>query len=245
MTSSGSLRRAVVATTIGSFSIAALLGVLALLGSGDFGDGQARILLTTLTVGVSSVAVLCYLATGGTPYERVGLTGGIVVFIPLLTSLILIWGDNSFDEDGLLKTFGVGFVLAATLAQVSLLLVLTRGHKSLRALLVSTLALAGLLAALVSAAILGVEGGGWWRLIGIVAILDVLGTVVAIALGAFGRVGGQKAPGPLTTSAAAIVLPAPLALALDERSRLTGRSREDLAAEALARYLDSGGPRTR
>ena len=241
MTSSGSLRRVVVLTTIGSFSIAALLGVLALLGSGDFGDGQARVLLTTLAVGVTSVAVLCYLATSETPYERVGAVGGVPALVALVAALMLIWGDNAFDDDGVGKTFGIAFVLAATLAQASLLLVLAGSRDNLRVLLVATLGLAGVLAALVSAAILGAEGGGLWRLIGIVAILDVLGTVVAIAIGAFGRVvdqssaAGSASTGPRGT----VALEAPLAEALDERAHRTGRSREDLVAEALTRYLEA------
>ena len=35
------LRRTVVATVIGSFSLAALMGILALLGAGAFGEGEA------------------------------------------------------------------------------------------------------------------------------------------------------------------------------------------------------------
>lgn len=248
MTSSESVRRLVVTTTIGSFSVAALLGVLALLGGGDFGGGQARVLLTTLAVGVSSLAVLCYLSTGQTPYQRVGVVGGIVVLVPLLTSLALIWGDDAFDGGvGLWRTFGIGLVLAATLAQASLLLVLTGARESLRALLVATLVLAGLLAVLVSAAILGAEDDGLWRPIGIVAILDVLGTVVAIALGAFGRVTGRVAGrdgdvSDRTPTSRTVVLDDRIAEALDERARRTGRAREDLVAEALARYLGSESP---
>ncbi len=247
MTSSGSLRRLVVLVTIGSFSVAALLGVLALLGSGDFGEGQGRVLATTMAVGVSSVAVLCYLATGGTPYERVGIAGGVTVLVPLVTALVLIWSDDLLGaDDEVLRTFGVGVVLAATLAQASLLLVLTGARETLRVLLVVTLVLAGLLAVLVSAAILGGEGDVLWRAIGIVAILDVLGTVVAIALGAFGRVAGRVAgqdpslPDRTATSRA-VALDDSLAAALDERARLTGRTREDLVAEALTRYLELPG----
>jgi len=51
------LRRLILAATIGSFSIAALMGVVALLGGG-FGDDQWRVLTTTLVAGFASVAVL-------------------------------------------------------------------------------------------------------------------------------------------------------------------------------------------
>ena len=59
------IRRWIVRLTIGSFSVAALMGIVALLGGGEFGETEGRILLTTLLVGVVSIAVLCYLATAG------------------------------------------------------------------------------------------------------------------------------------------------------------------------------------
>ncbi len=244
MTTPGSLRRVVVTTTLGSFSFAALMGVLALLGSGDFGEGQARVLGTTLLVGVSSIAVLCYLATAETKFQSIGVVGGFAVLLPLLTGLWLIWADYSGgDSEAMFKAFGVGVVVAATLAQASLLLGLAGARESLRGLLLVTLALAAVLAALVSLVILGGDDGdGLWRFIGIVAILDVLGTVVVIALGVVARIGQPAGPadpaGPAGPSGPAEVqLPGPLAAALDVRAARSGRTRDDLVAEAVARYL--------
>lgn len=247
MTTPGSLRRLVVTTTLGSFSIAALLGVLALLGSGDFGEGQARVLGTTLLVGLTSVAVLCYLATSETAYQPVGVLGGFAVLVPLFTGLWLIWADYSgSDSDAVWQSFSVGIVAASTLAQASLLLGLVGANRPLRPLLLTTLALAGVLGVLVSVVILGGDDGDiLWRVIGIVAILDVLGTVVSIALGVVARVGGSPTTGGAaasSTGAATIALPGPLAAVLDERSRVTGRTRDDLVTEAVARYLESTQP---
>jgi len=47
-------RRVVTTLTIGSFSVAALMGIVALLGGGDFGENEARVLLTTLTVSLAA-----------------------------------------------------------------------------------------------------------------------------------------------------------------------------------------------
>ena len=55
-------RRIVVILVIGSFSVAALLGIIALLGGGELGETEGKVLLTTVIVGVESIAVLCYLA---------------------------------------------------------------------------------------------------------------------------------------------------------------------------------------
>ena len=69
------VRRLVVFLTIGSFSIAALMGVIALLGGGSFGEREGQVLMTTLIVGTTSVAMLCYLATSGTRFQVVGASG--------------------------------------------------------------------------------------------------------------------------------------------------------------------------
>ena len=52
-------RRIAATLTIGSFSIAALMGIVALLGGGDFGEGEGKIVLTTLIVGSASICMLC------------------------------------------------------------------------------------------------------------------------------------------------------------------------------------------
>ncbi len=76
------VRKVVVRLTIGSFSVAALLGIAALLAGGRFGETEARILLTTLLVGVVSIAVLCFLATAGKRFQLVGVAGGVTVLVP-------------------------------------------------------------------------------------------------------------------------------------------------------------------
>ena len=67
--------------------------MIALIGGGAFGATEGRVLLTTLLVGVASVAVLCYLATAGTPYQWVGVVGGVVLVAPVVTALFMIWHD--------------------------------------------------------------------------------------------------------------------------------------------------------
>ncbi|CUR60272.1 conserved membrane hypothetical protein [metagenome] len=226
-----SLRRSIVAVTIGSFSIAALMGVVALLGGGSFGEGEGKVLLTTLIVGSASVAVLCYLATADTRFQAVGVLGGVVVLVPLTTALWMVWAEFDDVSEPLWKTFGVGLVLAATLAQASLLLALAGRVPSLRWLLVVTLGCAAVLAAIVSVLIVAEVGDtdSMARVIGILAILDVLGTVVCIALGVFGRI---RQP-----AVEQIVLPADLRARLSARAAETGRSTNDLLVEAAERYL--------
>lgn len=232
------VRKVVVRLTIGSFSAAALLGIAALLAGGRFGETEARILLTTLLVGVVSIAVLCYLATAGKPFQAVGVAGGVTVLAPLATALLMIWGQGLADEPAVFKTFAVGAIAAASLAQASLLLALCdRGRRLVRRLLAATLVFAGLVAVMTAVLVLadGDNFPDWYfRLLGVIAILDVLGTVTVAALVKFG-------PSETSPEAATLTLPPVLGARLAEAAAAQGRSPSDLAAEAIERYLGGAG----
>lgn len=219
--------RAILAIAIASFSLAALMGIVALFG-GDFGETQARVVLTTLIVGCTSMAVLCFLATADTRWRWVGLVGGCVTAVPTLTALMLTWRDWDHVPQGLVQTFFVGLVVALTLAQVSLLLALA--GRAVPWLLWSTVAVAVALACLVCGQIVAENtSDGLLRLSGALGILDVLGTVVTIGVARFGR--------PRDGGRERVDLPADLAGVLRDRAASSGRTRDDLVAEAVRRYL--------
>lgn len=224
-----SLRQTVVVVTVGSFSVAALLGIAALLGGGDFGDTEARILGTTVVSGCASMLALTYLAAYGGRYGVLAVVGGAADLVAACCALVLIWGDTSGTPDTLLKVFGVATVVALTLAQCSLLGAVTSRRPSLRPLWWATAGLATVLGATVCALILGMEAGdGTARFIGVVAILDVLGTLVLLALGIF----GADESGALT-----VTLSSEASARLRDEASLTGRPVHDLVEDAVARYL--------
>jgi hypothetical protein len=230
----GTVRTVVVRTTIGAFSLAALLGIVALVGGRAFGSVEGRVLLTTLLTGVVSVLVLCYLLTADTRYRAVGAVGGATVLVPLVSALFLIWYDYETDPPvPLARTFGVGTVAALTLAQASLLLAIgAAAGPVVRRFLLATLALAGILAVQVSALVLGLHAHpDYLRLLGVVAILDALGTVVVAALTRFGA--GARAP----ASVATVVLPASVVERAGQRAAATGASVEEVVAAAVEAYL--------
>lgn len=233
MTATRGVRTQIVRLTIGSFSVAALLGVVALLGGGAFGRTEGRVLLTTLLVGVASVAVLCYLATGGTAYQLVGVAGGMAVVVPVLTGLVLIWADLGADGSDLVgRGFGVGTTVAATLAQASLLLAIgARGRPAVRWLLAGTLVLATVLAVALSVILVTQDDppGVVLRGMGVVAILDVLGTVVVSALSRFGAPAGTVS----------VTIPATLVARLD--AARDGRSRDEVVRDAVEAWLATSG----
>lgn len=223
----------IVRITIASFSVAALMGVTALITGNGFGDTENRILLTTLLVGVASVVVLCCLATADTSAQPVGIAGGLAAVVATGAALVIIWASWETEPPlALGRTFGVAAIAAATLAQSSLLLTIGphRTRLVLR-LLAGTLVMAAVLAGLTSALVLGFEphGSGYPRLIGVVAILDVLGTVVVAALAKFG--------GRAERATAGLQVPDDLAARVVAEAAATGRRPEEVLRDALEEAL--------
>ncbi|GAA0610718.1 hypothetical protein GCM10009547_10950 [Sporichthya brevicatena] len=232
------MRRVVVNTIIGSFSLAALLGIIALLGGGDFGKTEVRVLLTTLVVGVQSVAALCYLSLADSPrYRWVGVAGGAISLVCSVIALILIWGGE--DSEPLLRAFFVTLTVAATLAQTSLLLALA-GRERIGPLLGATLAVAAGVAGLIVGPVLEIgsdPGGGYARLLGVLGILDVLGTVVVIATAVFARARADDSPAPPSVDAEPRLLSTALEVRVREAAKERGTSPAQLISDALDQYL--------
>jgi hypothetical protein len=220
------LRRIVLVVTIASFSIAALMGIGALLAPGEFGETGVKVLLTTVVVGCASVVTLCCLTVVGGRFQVVGVTGFLVAVATGGLGLFLVW-DWSGDLPGsVYKTFGVAVTVALTLAQISLLLGLAGLRRTLAPWMWSTVALALVVAALVSRMITGHEPtDSYLRTLGVVAILDVLGTLVTIAIGVFGR----------DDEALSVTLPPAVASRVRAASAESGRPVRDLVDEALTR----------
>ena len=102
-------------------------------------------------------------------------------------ALWLTWGGAEPIQMPSGTSSGSRVTIAATLAHACLLLALDRGR--LRLLLTGTLVAMAIVAGMICNAIVNGENLGdlYWRTFGVVAILDVLGTVVFAALGIFGR----------------------------------------------------------
>lgn len=237
------LRQPVLNLTIGAFSIAAFMGVVALL-SGSFGETQVRILLTTLVVGVSSVCMVCCLGTWGTSYAPVGALGQLSLVLPVVTGLTLIWVElDHGGQEGFAQAFGIGCVLALTMAQVCLLLALAGGRVELSVPLWGTIAVGALLAFILCMVIVGdLDDEGLWRLIGVLAIMDVLGTLVTTALAKFGGRDEASAAAVAGSSADRALepwLPEELELRLRARAREAGIPASTLLTEAVRAFLDA------
>jgi hypothetical protein len=225
-------RRIAVIAIVVSLSATALIGIVTLL-SGDFGETQGKVLLSTLLIAGFSITVLCHLAVVGRALQVVGFIGVGVSTVALAVGLVLIWRDwyAADDTDFLLKTLGVSSVLAISFAHANLLLLLgQRRNQVVRLLLYATVALIAIVALMLC---LPIASGGeipedpdiYWRVFGVVAILDVLGTIVLPVTGRLLR-DDRAARLELTLSA-------DLDARLGAAAQAAGSSKEEAAIAAL------------
>lgn len=109
-----------------SIALSALMGIWAII-SGEFGDLQGKILLTTLTVvGTSILGLACgaFLESPraqNSTLKAVPAAGIIIAVLCALASVWLIWGSSGRSENGLFKLFFITLIFAFSLAQLSLL----------------------------------------------------------------------------------------------------------------------------
>jgi hypothetical protein len=177
---------------------------------------------------------LCDLAVLGRRVRAVGIAGLIAAVLSLITALLLVWGDSSSEL--VVKTFALAGIAAVSIAHASLLLLLSeRRRPAVRIGLWITVALIALLLALLYVAILSdgeVWSGGYTKLVGTVAILDVLGTIVVPVVSLFLR---DNAAGASLT----VTVPPALAARLGGAAQASGMSPEQFAIEAITRRLEA------
>lgn len=252
----GAARKGAIYGIIVSFSLAAVVGIIALL-SGDFGETQGRIVLTTLLLGATSITALCHLAVADRAMRIVGFVGLAASTVTLATGLVLIWRDwDSLGFEDWLKIFATAGIIAVSFAHANLLLLLAgRRRAVIRIGLMITLAMIAIVAIMLIVPIVSegdIPGSAheewYWRLFGVVGILDVLGTVVVPVLAIFVRdapavavadaMGADALPlAPAPAGHLALALPADVAQALEQRAAADGVDAADAAVAALRRGL--------
>lgn len=106
-----------------SIALSALMGIWAIV-SGEFGEIQEKVLLTTLTVvGTSTLGLACgaFLEnSSGSRLKTVPLVGIAFAVLCASISFWIIWTSFRADEE-LYKSFFVSLIFAFSLAQLSLL----------------------------------------------------------------------------------------------------------------------------
>ncbi|MBC3192467.1 hypothetical protein H7X46_15485 [Pseudonocardia sp. C8] len=198
-------RRAMIVAVVGSLVVASAMGIVALL-SGEFGDLQGRIVLTTLVVAAFGTTALCHLAVVTRAVRVVGFVGLAGSVGAAACALVLIWRDwdvPSGGEEGLFKALIVLTILAVSLAHANLLLLLSgRRHAAIRIGLAVTLIAIAVVAVMIVIPVLtdgevpGSDDGWYWRWLGVAGIVDALGTIALPVLGLVLRPPRTDPPGP-------------------------------------------------
>ena len=219
------LRRVVVGVIIGAFGIAAVLGIVVLLGV-DMGETAFRVLSTTAVIGSFSVGVLCCAALIGRSAQLFGIVGVVVTVVAAALTVWSIWGDLSSVWDSFFRVLWTGIAASASFALASLLLLLSdRSRSAVRAGLWITLALITVLLALTLYLIWArdIAWDDFGRFYGVVAILTALGAIVVPVMSLL-----------MPDRQAASALPPGLADRLVAVAQERGISVEELVAPVLA-----------
>lgn len=185
------VRRAAIWTVIVSLVITALIGIYTIV-SGEFGETQGKVMLTTLAVAGFSILALCHLAVFGRDIKVFGWVGIGTSGVALVLAATLIWWDWSSDlylpSDlylNLTKSFAVSALVAVSLAHANLMLLLRNSPlRWIRTALSIALVFITIVPALVIPVIL-TEGTFpplsfqevYWRFFGVILILDALATI--------------------------------------------------------------------
>ncbi len=168
-------------TMIVSLSISALIGIIVFL-FGDFGDTEFKLLMTTLTIGSYSLTGLCCSVL----YEKrkfipLSLFGMAVSIIGFLFTVLVIWETIDIENDFTWKALIIFIVLAGSTAHSCLLLLIKPEKSLVKGALSATLIFISIVALMIVILVLdktGNIGEFYFRLLGVFAILDVLGTIV-------------------------------------------------------------------
>jgi hypothetical protein len=185
------VRRIAIWTVIISLVVTALIGIYTIV-SGEFGETQSKVMLTTLAVAGFSILALCHLAVFGRDVKVFGWVGIGTSGVALGLAATLIWWNwtdyMSEPRDlylNLTKSFAVSALVAVSLAHANLMLLLQNSpFRWIRTALSVALVFITIVPALVIPVLL-TDGtfppmsfqDVYWRFFGVILILDALATI--------------------------------------------------------------------
>jgi hypothetical protein len=192
----GKTGRVLLYVAIITFCGAAVASIIVIL-SGGFGDTEAKILLSSFSIAAYSLAGLIATARFGRRPAFLAPLGLGGAALGLALTFALIWTEA--DSETLWRVTLSVMVITGAVAHANLLLGSQARRDPAALLLKATLAVSALLTALIVIPILaGSEpDGGYWKLIAVLAVLLVLGTLVVPIVRKMSDAGAEPmAPAP-------------------------------------------------
>ena len=166
-------------TFIAALSVSALIGIIIFL-FGDFGETEAKLLGTTLAIGGFSITALgCSTIHEQDEFRAFSLIGMLISVFGFLFTVCAIWALFDSDHKWVAQTVFTFIILSVSTAHGSLLLQIKAKSKLIRNALIATIVFISIVTAmLIKATINDFEDSDFFfRLLGVFAILDVLGTI--------------------------------------------------------------------
>lgn len=182
MQSSKRLKTIFLRTLIGAIAIAAFIAN-GLFLFGSFGDLEIRILITTLALGGFSLTALCSSRIYSKPQlQSFSLTGMAVSVIGFILMVIFVW--ELWDTDWSWRITADFIILSVALAHISLLLLIAPQTTLINWIRNITFVCIGIVGLML---IWGISnefenGEFFFRMLGVFAIMDVLGTILVPVL---------------------------------------------------------------
>jgi hypothetical protein len=175
-----SIRRVFTMSLIASLSISALIAIFVFL-FGNFDETETRLILTTLTIGGYCLTGLCSsVLYDKNKYFPFAFSGIIVSVFGFLITTAAIWEIIYFSD--VWKSVLIFIILAMSIAHASLLLLAQSGKNSVGICLSATIIficfVAFMLIYLVLNEFPNQTSEFFYRLLGVFAVLDVLGTII-------------------------------------------------------------------
>lgn len=165
-------------TLVIALSISGLIGIFIFL-VGDFGETEAQLLLTTLSIGGFSLTGLCSTTIQNrNNLKSFSIIGMTVSLIGFLFTIGAIWEFVDFED--IWRVVMIFIILSVAIAHASLLLQIRPKTDNIKYLLIATLVFISFVTIMLIKSTLTEfdESEFYFRLLGVFSILDVLGTIV-------------------------------------------------------------------
>ncbi len=164
-------------TMIIALVISAVIGIIIFL-VGEFGETEIKLLLTTLAIaGYSLTGLSSSTIHNHTKFKSFSVIGMLVSVLGFLTSIILLW--EIIDPDDMWQTVLIFIFLSISIAHISLLLQISPKTNNIKYALIGTIVFISIVALMLIKSTINEfeENEFYFRLLGVFAILDVLGTI--------------------------------------------------------------------
>lgn len=175
------IKRGLLKLALAALCVAALIAIAAIVG-GRLDRTEGQVLLTHVVVLVYSLFALSS-STVATRKPRLALAGWASSACGALLAIVAIWTWRWYGSPDLHRLMGIFFASSFTLAHVSLIVSRERDldGPQVRAISTATVGCVCALGVLVSIAVAGLPHGpdiSWYlRLMGVIGVLDLLGTI--------------------------------------------------------------------